>query len=1056
MAEGPPWKDHVTRVPPEGALDQTCTDQVLNDIALYVAEWETVAAHLGLSRPERMDIISEHSHSPGMQKIAMFENWKAKLGNAATYRKLTDVFWKLENCAVIEKIVQLLLQEQKSAKSAIALYPGSLPQHAHTTEERLGMRLHSATESPKSRSFLQSLLIKSGLKNTKKKDKRNLQEEGEGEVEREGEMNKLPLQEQQSATESPKGSVLEKYQEFLKRLYRERSAEYLLHWPPVPHYKYVDLSMTTPKDKVRHGTPDVQHTMAVMRGEIEWDTPRNVELCEIFKKDSSQHKKILIEGAPGSGKTTITWHICKQWGMGEMFHDLFDMVVLVQLRDPDVHSAQSLVEFLPCSPSDPRMVSLAADTLLKAEGEKSLVIYDGLDELPRQSKCYEWLLKLLDDPSSVGLAKSSVIITSRPSASVDLHTKVSSRIEIQGFTESKRMEYFKESCDDVDALMHQLSSRPYLLSICYLPLNCAIVAHLFRALDNLPSSESEFFYSLICNCILRYINKELPEITIEELSSFDELPLQLVSPFSSICSLALNGIIKDKILFSSRDLKASDLAIEKPLDLLQVVQSLVSCGRSFTCNFPHLSMQEYLAAYCISQTPSQSIRHNIMKAITNKDRFSAVFRFFASITKLRTKCDISLFKHFLPLCKKYRNRIESFAAVLHEAQSEALCQYTSEVFQHQMRLRANSLFDYVSIGYFLYAVCLSDGVFYLTVDGLPIHDKDCDSLFPLLRELHTLCSIGGRELKGSIHLKISCHFYYYLKSFLPTMKFALKPPISSLTLDIPYGDNFLKFFEMLRNSNSLVRLLITMGDIYINIQQFKQSIVSALVCNETLKSLCIFDYRSNNYEGSLCRAVMQNCSLEELGLFLFGSSDCQMFSQMLPQMNLKRANLGISMHPDYDVILKNVRNALVANTSLLYLNLIVTFKHMKEPGCFDRTNLIESLSRIASENRTLKEFVVTVSSEIHLGKLTAGRIYIVRSGGVSFKLPTEHYHRLAIELLEAASTNTVLESLTLAIPRYANTLDIESTLQQKLDALNTTRTEHRLTTLRFNIKFLSD
>ena len=737
-----------------------------------------------------------------------------------------------------------------------------------------------------------------------------------------------------------------------------------------------------------------------------------------------------------------------------MFNDLFDVVVLVQLRDPDVHSAKSLVELLPRSPSDPGMVSLAADALLKAEGEKSLVIYDGLDELPRQSKCYEWLLKLLDKPYSVGLAKSSVIITSRPSASLNLHTKVSSRIEIQGFTESKRMEYFKESCDDVDALMHQFSSRSYLLSICYLPLNCAIVAHLFRALHNLPSTESEFFFSLICNCILRYIEKEMPECIVGQLSSFDEFPSQLVSPFSSICNLALDGIIKGKILFSSKDLIASDLATEKPLGLLHVVQSLVSCGTSFTCNFPHLSVQEYLAAYCISQIPSESKRCNTMKAITNKDRFSAVFRFFASITKLKTECDVALFKKFLPLCKKYENSIKSFMAVLREAQSEALCQYTSEVFEHEMELRAKSLFDYVSIGYFLYAVCLSDGVFCLTVKWLPMHgDKDDDSLLPLLRELHTLCSRGERELKGSIHLKISHHLNYYSKSFLPMMEFALKPPISNLTLDIPFEDKFLTFFEMLRNSNSLVRLLINIMHID-DIQQFKQSILSALVCNETLKSLCVFYIYGNNYEGSLCRAVMQNCSLEELGLILFGSSDCQMFSQMLPQMNLKRANLGITMYPDYDVILENVWNALVANTSLLYLNLMVTFFRMKEPVCFDPTNLIESLSRIASENRTLKEFVVAVSSATHLGELTAGRLNTVMFCGGAFKLPTEHYHRLATGLLEAASTNTVLEFLTLAIPDDADTLDIESTLQQKLDALNAMRTEHGLKTLKFNIKFI--
>ena len=184
-------------------------------------------------------------------------------------------------------------------------------------------------------------------------------------------------------------------------------------------------------------------------------------------------------------------------------------------------------------------------------------------------------------------------------------------------------------------------------------------AHLFRSDHNLPSTNGGFFFSLICNCILRYIEKEMPECIVGQLSSFDELPLQLVSPFSSICNLALDGIIKDKILFSSKDLIADDLAIEKPLGLLQVVQSLVSCGRSLTCNFPHLSVQEYLAAYCISQIPNESKRCNTMKAITNEDRFSAVLHFFASITKLKTECDVSLFKKFLPLCNEYIDHIGS-------------------------------------------------------------------------------------------------------------------------------------------------------------------------------------------------------------------------------------------------------------------------------------------------------------------------------------------------------------------------------------------------------------
>ena len=56
---------------------------------------------------------------------------------------------------------------------------------------------------------------------------------------------------------------------------------------------------------------------------------------------------ILIDGAPGSGKSTLTVHICQQWGRGELFND-FTVVILVQLRDPKVQNAKSITDLFPC------------------------------------------------------------------------------------------------------------------------------------------------------------------------------------------------------------------------------------------------------------------------------------------------------------------------------------------------------------------------------------------------------------------------------------------------------------------------------------------------------------------------------------------------------------------------------------------------------------------------------------------------------------------------------------------------------------------------------------
>ena len=50
---------------------------------------------------------------------------------------------------------------------------------------------------------------------------------------------------------------------------------------------------------------------------------------------------VLVEGAPGVGKTTLAWELSKQWGKGKGFQQ-FAIVMLFRLRDQTVQNANSL------------------------------------------------------------------------------------------------------------------------------------------------------------------------------------------------------------------------------------------------------------------------------------------------------------------------------------------------------------------------------------------------------------------------------------------------------------------------------------------------------------------------------------------------------------------------------------------------------------------------------------------------------------------------------------------------------------------------------------------
>lgn len=98
--------------------------------------------------------------------------------------------------------------------------------------------------------------------------------------------------------------------------------------------------------------------------------------------------KMLIDGAPGVGKTTLSWKISKDWAIGELF-DEFEIVVRISLRDlPE--NPQSIREILPLGSMSQR--GAVENELLECSGQKILFILDGWDELSSLQREKESLL----------------------------------------------------------------------------------------------------------------------------------------------------------------------------------------------------------------------------------------------------------------------------------------------------------------------------------------------------------------------------------------------------------------------------------------------------------------------------------------------------------------------------------------------------------------------------------------------------------------------------------------------------------------------------------------
>ena len=135
-------------------------------------------------------------------------------------------------------------------------------------------------------------------------------------------------------------------------------------------------------------------------------------------KGRKKGKKVLVEGAPGIGKTMLALHLCWLWAEDKLLSE-YNLVLLVPLRRFSAEDAKSLkVRSLLEMYSGEE----CADEIVRSGGEKVLIILEGWDELPAELRNEFTLFS--DIINGLKLPKASVIITSRPTLANELYNLV--------------------------------------------------------------------------------------------------------------------------------------------------------------------------------------------------------------------------------------------------------------------------------------------------------------------------------------------------------------------------------------------------------------------------------------------------------------------------------------------------------------------------------------------------------------------------------------------------------------------------------------------------------
>ena len=374
------------------------------------------------------------------------------------------------------------------------------------------------------------------------------------------------------------------------------------------------------------------------------------EIAEILAplETSDDPQFVLIEGAPGIGKTLFLREISYRWGKHKILQK-FKLVLLLCLRDPAVQQMSFIGDLfrLSCKRDEDanEVTSACKKYFVSNNGEDLALLFDGYDEYPEGLRKDSLIADILEREV---LPHCGLIVSSRPHASVRLREQATVRVDILGFTEAERQQYIKESMkgqpQKIDELTQYLQDHLTIGSLCFVPFNIVVLVYLYKQGFSLPQTSAELYDYFICLTVRRHLAKLGHRSNITQLNDLPEPYNKMIQQLSKLSLEALND---DKLTFTSDEIKAAcpDItAIPGAINGFGLLQAVEHSGliETTTINFLHFSIQEYLAAHHIANLPADEE----LKIIEEKFWSAIHFNMFSIYVSL-TKGQRPSFKHFL-------------------------------------------------------------------------------------------------------------------------------------------------------------------------------------------------------------------------------------------------------------------------------------------------------------------------------------------------------------------------------------------------------------------------
>ena len=356
-------------------------------------------------------------------------------------------------------------------------------------------------------------------------------------------------------------------------------------------------------------------------------------------------RRVLIEGVPGCGKTTLIKRMCRDWARGSFAEDS-KAVIQVVLRCLPKRDDLTIEDMMLTTVRDKKVAAEIAQYVHDHQGQGVVFLLDGTDEISEEMRRSSIVGDILEGHLA---PKASFIITSRRISAQSLYQLVDQRIVVTGFGEPEIMrfvtDYFVTTDEEVGKkLLSTLDLHPTIKSLCYVPLQLLIVCFTASHGKDLPRTMHELFGRIM----ILMVNRHLEKAGRKERARSLEDVMRLCPSFMKLAQLALEGLKSDTLVFSDVDFEV-DEALLGLVNSFEVPDEFGDTTR--TWHFLHLTLQEYFAAYALSVTP-EAVQVEFWKEqlllkyterrqyILSDDRFHTMFLLYCGITGLCSKTGV--------------------------------------------------------------------------------------------------------------------------------------------------------------------------------------------------------------------------------------------------------------------------------------------------------------------------------------------------------------------------------------------------------------------------------